>query len=208
MQWFMYVRVLKIYLNDQNIVVRKSRTLEDCDRLMQLDNSSFDLSGDALVLGDWLLPALGKGRCWQFGVLTAREFGLLLSCHYSSVNKDSMENSVTKPFRFDLSQSQQINLNSTKVQSFNFDLIFYVPIFLPSLSFLRIWMVQSKHGELTSEIFNLLPELWHQLSVMSWSHLLLMWSICCASDAVGHTGVLNLLRSDNLSHCHSFGYCW
>ena len=80
MQWFMYVRVLKIYLNDQIIVVRKSRTLEDCDRLMQSDNSCFDLSGDALVLGDWLLPALGEGRCWQFGVLTAREFGLLLSC--------------------------------------------------------------------------------------------------------------------------------
>ena len=132
------------------------------NRLMQSDNSSFDLSGDALVLGDWLLPALGEGRCWLFGILTAREFGLLRSCHFSSVKKDSMENSVTKPFRFDLSQSQQFNLNSTKVQSFNLDLNFYVPIFLPSLSFLRIWMVLSKHGELTSEIFNLLPELWHQ----------------------------------------------
>ena len=115
----MYVCVLKIYLNDQNIVVRKSRTLEDCDRLMQSDNSSFDLAGDALVLG-----ALGEGRCWQFGILTAREFGLLLSCYYSSVKKDSMENSVTKPFRFDLSQSQQFNLNSSKVQPFNLDLNF------------------------------------------------------------------------------------
>ena len=73
-----------------------------------------------------------------------------------------MENSVTKPFKFDLSQSQQFDLNSTKVQSFNLDLNFLCAIFLPSLSFLRIWMVQSKHGELTSEIINVLPELWHQ----------------------------------------------
>ena len=105
-----------------------------------------------------------------------------------------MENSVTKPFRFDLSQSQQFNLNSTKVQSFNFQ-----PIFLPSLSFLRIWMVQSKHGELTSEIFNLLPELWHQVSVMSWNHLLLMRSICCASDAVGHLEFIEVRQFVTLS---------
>ena len=71
-----------------------------------------------------------------------------------------------------------------------------------------------------SEWFSLNMESWHRkfsifflncdtrLSVMSWSHLLLMRSICCASDAVGHTGVLNLLRSDNLSHRHLFGYCW
>ena len=31
MQQSMYVCVLKIYLNVQNIVFRKSRTLEDCD---------------------------------------------------------------------------------------------------------------------------------------------------------------------------------
>ena len=36
-------------------------------------------------------------------------------------------------------------------------------------------------------------------SVMSWSHMLLMRSICCASDAVGYAGLTNLLRSDNLA---------
>ena len=46
-------------------------------------------------------PHLARVDAIQFGILTAREFGLLLSCHYSSVKKDSVENSVTKPFRFD-----------------------------------------------------------------------------------------------------------
>ena len=57
------------------------------NRLMKSDNSSFDLSGDALVLGEWLLLLLGEGRCWLFGILTARESGLLHSCHYLSVKK-------------------------------------------------------------------------------------------------------------------------
>ena len=38
---FMYVRVLKIYLNVQNIVVRKSRTFDDCD--IQKNLLMFDL---------------------------------------------------------------------------------------------------------------------------------------------------------------------
>ena len=55
--------------------------------LRKSDNSSFDLSGHALVLGDRLLLILGEGRCWLFGILKARESGLLHSCHYLSVKK-------------------------------------------------------------------------------------------------------------------------
>ena len=80
----------------------------------------------------------------------------LLEC-----KEDSMDNSVTQPFGFELSQFQWTNLNSTKVQSYSFDLKFYVPSFL-SPNFLRIWMVQSKCGELTFEIVDPLPEVWHQ----------------------------------------------
>ena len=206
MQWFMYVRVLKIYLNDQNIVVRKSRTLEDCDRLMQSDNSSFDLSGDALVLGDWLLPALGEGRCWQFGVLTAREFGLLLSCHYSSVKKDSMENSVTKPFRFDLSQSQQFNLNSTKVQSFNLDLNFLCAHFSAKSE-----LSQNLNGSVWTwrvDIRNFQSSSWIVTPGFLWCHGAICFLWDQSAVPVMQSGILNLLRSHNLSHCHLFGYCW
>ena len=135
-------------------------------RLMKSDNSSLDLSGHALVLGDWLLLALGEGRCWLFGILTAREFGLLHSCHYSSVKKTAwkirwpVEDSVTRPFGFELSQSHQIHLNSTKYNLSAW--IIMCPFLCQSLSFLRIWMVHSERGELTLEIVNPLPEVWHQ----------------------------------------------
>ena len=43
---------------------------------MKSDNSSFDL-----------LLSLGEGRCWLFGVLTARDFGLLHSCWIAWVQR-------------------------------------------------------------------------------------------------------------------------
>ena len=136
MQQFMYVHVLEICLNVQNSVWLKTpehwkivtskkstnvwfisqSTLSDSSWLLnwlrKSDNSSFDLSGYPLVLGDWLLLILGEGRCWLFGILKARESGLLHSCHYSSVRRQRGRFS-DPPFGFELNQSQQIHLNST-----------------------------------------------------------------------------------------------
>ena len=61
------------------------------------------------------------------------------------------------------------------------------------------------------EWFSLNMESWHRkfsifflncdtrLSVMSWSHLLLMRSICCASDAVGHLEFIEVRQFVTLS---------
>ena len=164
----MYVHVLEICLNVQNSVWLKNpehwkivtskkstnvwfisqSTLSDSSWLLnwlrKSDNSSFDLSGFPLVLGDWLLLILGEGRCWLFGILKARESGLLHSCHYSSVKKTVWKIQWpaiwvwTKPVptnssKFYLNQSQQIHLNSTKAQSFSLNLKFLCANFSPKV---------------------------------------------------------------------------
>ena len=76
---------------------------------------------------------------------------------------------------------------------------FYVPIFS------KVWpFSQSEWSSLNVEMWRLKLSILSlmcdtRLSVMSWSHLLLMWSIWCASDAVGHAGLTNFLMSDNLA---------
>ena len=111
-----------------------------------------------------------------------------------------MENSVTKPFRFDLSQSQQFNLNSNQSTIFQLGSKFFMCPF-----FCQVWAFSE------SEWFSLNMESWHRkfsifflncdtrLSVMSWSHLLLMRSICCASDAVGHLEFIEVRQFVTLS---------
>ena len=122
-----------------NVWFISQSTLSDSSWLLnwlrKSDKSSFELSGYPLVLGDWLLLILGEGRCWLFGILKTRESGLLHSCHYSSVKKTAWKIQWpaiwvwTKPVptnssKFYLNQSQQIHLNSTKEQSFSFNLKF------------------------------------------------------------------------------------
>ena len=107
---------------------------------------------------------------------------------------------MTLPFGFELSHSLQIDLNSTKVQSFSLDLKFLRAHFSA-----KVWAFsQSERSSLNVESWRLKLSILSlncatRLSVMSWSHLLLMRSICCVSDAVGHAGLTNLLRSDNLA---------
>ena len=85
-----------------------------------------DLSWDALVPVDCLLFALGEGKHQLYGILVAKEFGLLPSWLLLLVKygDDGVENSMTLPFGFEQSQSLQIDLNSTKVQSFSLGLSF------------------------------------------------------------------------------------
>ena len=131
----------------------------------------------------------------------AGEFGLLRSWLLSLVKcDDRVEDSVTLPFGFELSHSLQIDLNSTKVQSFSLDLKFLRAHFSA-----KVWAFsQSERSSLNVESWCLKLSILSlkcatRLSVMSWSHLLLMKSIRSASDAVGHAGLTNLLRSDNLA---------
>ena len=69
----------------------------------------------------------------------------------------------------------------------------------------QVWAFrQSKRSSLNMESWHLKLSILSLkcatgIYAMSWSHVLLMRSICCASDTVGQEGLTNLLRSDNLA---------
>ena len=108
--------------------------------------------------------------------------------------------SSDRSFGFDRSQSLQMDLNSINVISFNLDLKVLRTHFSA-----KVWAFsESEWSSLNVESWRLNVSILSvkcstRLFVMFWGHLLLIRSICCAGDAVGHAGFTNVLRSDNLA---------